>query len=148
MAAKNAGGGMTENELLQIAVSAANMLLDIFSLFFTIVSAYVVALYWFLFKAPRVLKFVAFMILTLAFIFIAAMGWNLQYLGEGIHHAWGTLGNKVTGMDSLGPPLIVRTIFIDGQHLTAWIAWGIGFTVYALLGYLTFFYRWRQTTDE
>ena len=34
---------------------------------------------------------------------------------------------------------------IDGQHLTAWIAWGIGFTVYALLGYLTFFYRWRQT---
>lgn len=138
-------GGMTENELLQIAVAAAGSLLNIFSLFFTLVSAYVVALYWFLFKAPRTLKFVAFFILTLAFIFIAAMGWNLQYLGEGIHNAWAALPNKATGMKSLGPPLIVRTVFIDGQHLTAWVAWGIGFIVYALLGYLTFLYRWAHS---
>jgi hypothetical protein len=137
-------GGITENELLQIAVAASATLLNIFSLFFTLVSAYVVALYWFLFKAPRTLKFVAFFILTLAFVFIAAMGWNLQYLGEGIHHAWAGLAHKATGMESLGPPLIVRTVFIDGQHLTAWVAWGIGCIVYMLLGYLTFLYRWQK----
>ncbi|MEJ2123513.1 MAG: hypothetical protein P8Y67_03835 [Alphaproteobacteria bacterium] len=93
------------------------------------------------------MRFVAFLLVTLAFIFIAAMGWNLQYLGEGIHHAWEALPSKATGMPTLGPPFIVRTIFIDGQILTAWIAWGIGFFVYLMLTYLTFCFRWPKKTS-
>jgi hypothetical protein len=139
---------MTESDLLQVSLNAAGTLLNIFSLFFAIVSAYVVVLYLFLYKAPNTLKFSAFLLLSLAFIFIAAMSWNLQYIGEGIHHAWGALSKRATGMTTLGPPLIVRTFFVDSQVLTAWIAWGIGFIVYAILGYLTFFYRWPHAADE
>ncbi len=106
---------MSESELLQISMSAAGTLLSVFSLFFGIVSAYIVALYFFLHQAPAALKLLAFLLLSLAFLVLAAMGWNLQYLGEGIHHAWTALPAKATGMDSLGPPLIVRSIFIDGR---------------------------------
>lgn len=135
---------MQESELLQVSVSAAGTLLNVFSLFFAVVSAYVVAVYFFLYRAPVALKLVAFLLLTMAFVFFAAMGWNLQYLGEGIHHAWSGLTNRATGMDSLGPPLIVRTVFIDGGMVTAWAAWSMGLIVYMLLIYLTFFYRWPE----
>jgi hypothetical protein len=138
------GENMTETELLQISISAASTLLEIISLFFGLVSAYIVALYLFLYGAPITLRLLAFLLVTLAFIFIAAMGWNLQYLGEGIHHAWAALSHKTTGLTTLGPPFIVRTIFIDGQFLTAWIAWGVGFSVYLMLAYLTFFFRWPE----
>lgn len=138
---------MTESDLLQVALNASGTLLNIFSLFFAIVSAYVAVLYLFLYKAPNTLKLSAFLLLTLAFIFIAAMGWNLQYIGEGIHHAWGMLSKRATGMVTLGPPLIVRIFFVNSQVLTAWVAWGIGFIVYILLGYLTFFYRWTHVDE-
>lgn len=139
---------MTEYELLQISIDAASTLLSIFSLFFGFVSAYVVALYLFLFRAPLALRFLAFLLLTLAFIFIAAMGWNLQYLGEGVHHAWAALKPKATGMETLGPPLIVRTVFVDGQLFTAWVSWAMGAVVYMLLAYLTFIYRWTHRSTE
>jgi hypothetical protein len=136
---------MTEAGLLETSVNAAEMLLNIFSLFFAIVSAYVVALYFFLYRAPSALKVLSFTLLTLAFIFIAAMSWNLQYIGEGLHHAWAALPKRATGLNTLGPPFIVRTVFIDSQVLTAWIAWSIGFIVYGTLTYLTFIHRWPQT---
>ena len=140
---------MTESELLQVSLSAAGTLLSIFSLFFGFISAYVVALYLFLHRAPLALKFLAFLLVTLAFIFIAAMGWNLQYIGEGIHHAWAGLDHRATGLANLGPPLIVRTIFIDSHELTGWVAWGMGGILYVLLGYLTFVYRWpHRATAE
>ncbi len=135
---------MTESELLQISLDAASTLLSIFSLFFGFVSAYVVALYLFLYRAPLALRLLAFLLVTLGFIFIAAMGWNLQYLGEGIHRAWAALGTKTTAMETLGPPLIVRTVFVDGQIATAWLSWFMGAIVYALLWYLTFIYRWTH----
>ncbi len=133
---------MTEYELLQISIDAAAALLSLLSLFFGFVSAYVVALYFFLYRVPLALKLLAFLLVTLAFIFIAAMGWNLQYLGEGIHHAWAGLRVKASAMETLGPPLIVRTFFIDGRVFTAWLFWFIGAMVYVLLWYLTFIYRW------
>jgi hypothetical protein len=133
---------MSESELLQIGLAAEGAALSLVSLFFAVVSAYIVAVYFFLHQAPAALKLVAFMLLTLAFAFFGAMALNIQYLGQGIQHAWSSLPVKATGMENLGPPLVVRTVFIDGNTLTAAAGWGVGFVVYILLIYLTFFYRW------
>lgn len=141
---------MTEAELLQITVEASAAVLSLFSVFFGIVSAYVAGLYMFLNKAPLFLKLFAFLLLSLAFIFLGAMAWNLQYLGEGMHTAWKHIPTRMTGMESLGPPLIVRSLFIDARALSNCLGWVVGGVVYLLLGYMTFFYRWsvEQTRTE
>ncbi len=67
---------------------------------------------------------------------------NMQYLGEGMHTAWLKLPQKSTGMEVLGPPIIVRSLFLDGRVVTVWVAWPLGGVVYLALTYLTFIYRW------
>ena len=139
---------MSETEILQIAVSLAETLLSVFSVFFAIVSAYIVALYLFLHQAPQILKMLAFFLLTMAFVVVAAMGGHMQYLSEGIHVAWAALPNKATGMNSLGPPFISRTLLVDGRVFTAWTAWSLYGIVYILLAYMTFIYRWPHRTPS
>jgi hypothetical protein len=134
---------MSESELLQIAISASTAVLTVFSVFFGIVSGYIVALYLFLSKAPLGLRGLAFLLLSVAFVLLGAMAWNFQYMGEGIHTAWKHLPSRATGMESLGPPLIVRYVFIDSQMLGIWAGWFVGVVVYGALGYMTFFYSWK-----
>jgi hypothetical protein len=133
---------MSEAELLQIAISASTAVLTVFSVFFAMVSGYIVALYFFLSRAPFALRLMAFLLLTIAFVLLAMMTWNFQYMGEGIHTAWKHLPSRATGMDSLGPPLIVRYVFVDSRMLGAWAGWLVGLLVYGALVYMTFFYKW------
>jgi hypothetical protein len=134
---------MTEAEILQNAIQAAQAALSVFSVFLGIVSAYIVGLYLFLKSAPLGLKWIAFFLLTVALLALGALALNLQYLGEGMHTAWQKLPQKMSGMESLGPPVIVRSIFLDGREIAAWIGWGVGFSVYLSLFYMTFIYRWQ-----
>jgi hypothetical protein len=59
-----------------------------------------------------------------------------------MHTAWLKLPQKSTGMDVLGPPIMVRSLFLDGRLAAAWAAWLLGGVVYLALTYLTFIYRW------
>jgi hypothetical protein len=136
---------MTEAEILGSAIQAAQAATGIFSLFLAIVSAYIVGLYLFLNKAPLGLRFTAFILITIAFAALGGLALNMQYLGEGMHTAWLKLPQKSTGMDVLGPPILVRTLFLDGRIAAAWTAWILGGVVYVSLTYLTFFYRWPLT---
>jgi hypothetical protein len=86
----------------------------------------------------------AFFLLTMSFAVIAALALNMQYLGEGMHSAWVKLPQKSSGMELLGPPIIVRSLFLDGRVAAAWAAWLLGGIVYLALAYLTFAYRWQQ----
>src|SRR5215475_10968585 len=133
---------MTEAEILANAVQGAQAATAIYSLFFAIVSAYIVGLYLFLNKAPSGLRFVAFVLLTVSFAVLGGLAANLQHLGEGMHNAWLKLPQKSTGMDVLGPPIIVQSIFLDGRVAAARAAWVLGGVVYIALAYLTFVYRW------
>lgn len=135
---------MTEAEILQNAIQAAQAALSVFSVFLGIVSAYIVGLYLFLNTAPAGLRFIAFFLLSIALLALGALAWNLQYLGEGMHTAWQQLPQKVTAMQSLGPPLIVRSIFLDGRQIAAWTGWTVGLVVYISLFYMTFVYRWQR----
>jgi hypothetical protein len=135
---------MTESEILGSAIQAAQATAALFSLFFAIVSAYVVGLYLFLHSAPFGLRFLAFALLSMSFAVIGALALNMQYLGEGMHSAWIKLPQKSSGMELLGPPIIVRSLFLDGRVAAAWAAWLFGGLVYVALAYLTFAYRWPQ----
>src|SRR5688572_8151508 len=104
---------MTEAEVLGNAIQAQQVGLAIFSVLLSVVSGYVGALYFFLGTGPWGLRLIAFAILTFAIISLGALAYNLQYLGEGMHAAWQQIPNKVTGMGSLGPPLLVQSLFLD-----------------------------------
>jgi hypothetical protein len=133
---------MTEAEILASAIQGAQAATAIFSLFFAIVSAYIVGLYLFLNKAPGGLRLIAFVLLTISFAVIGGLSLNMQHLGEGMHNAWLKLPQRSTGMDVLGPPIIVQSIFLDGRVAAARAAWVLGGVVYLALAYLTFLYRW------
>jgi hypothetical protein len=138
---------MTEAEILSNAIQAAQATAAIFSLFLTIVSAYIAALYFFLNRAPC-LRTMAFLLVSIAFVALGALALNMQYLGEGLHTAWLKLPQKATGMEVLGPPIVVRSLFLDGREATYWAAWALGGVVYLALTYLTFMYRWPQRAPQ
>lgn len=136
---------MTEAEILENALQGAQAALQLFSVFLSIVSAYIVGLYLVLHSAPFTLKFIAFIVLSVALLTLGALAYNLQYLGEGMHTAWQALPKKTTEMEALGPPMIVRSVFLDGRIVASWIAWAMGMVVYFGLAYMTFIYRWPQS---
>jgi hypothetical protein len=134
---------MTEAEILSNAIQASQGVASIFSLFLTIVSAYIAALYFFLNRAAC-LRTMAFFLVSIAFLALGAMVMNLQYLGEGLHVAWRNLPQKTSGMELLGPPIVVRSLFLDGREAAASAAWILGGVVYLALAWLSFIYRWPQ----
>jgi hypothetical protein len=134
---------MTEAEILEAAVQAQQAGLAIFSVLLSVVSGYIGALYFFLDTAPWALRLTAFAVLTFAIITLGALADNLQYLGEGMHVAWLQLPRKATGMDSLGPPLLVQSLFLDGRQLASLVAWVFGSLLYLALAYMTFIHSWR-----
>jgi hypothetical protein len=138
---------MTEAEILSNAIQAAQATAAVFSLFLTIVSAYIAALYFFLNRAPC-LRTMAFVLLSIAFVALGALALNMQYLGEGLHTAWLKLPQKATGMEVLGPPIVVRSLFLNGREAASWAAWALGGVVYVALTYLTFLYRWPQRPSQ
>jgi hypothetical protein len=135
---------MTENEILQNAIQAAQAATSLFGVFLTIVSGYIVALYLFLNRTGFSLKFFAFLLLSLSLLAIALLAWNLQFLGEGMHAAWAKLPSRMTGMETLGPPLLVRNAFTEGGILVTIAGWVLGTVVYVALFYMTFLYRWPK----
>jgi hypothetical protein len=139
---------MTEAEILNSAMEGAQGLLAVFSVFLSMVSAYIVALYWFLSTSPFGLRMIGFLLLTVALVTLGALAYNLQHLGEGIHVAWQALPTKSTGMESLGPPLIVQSIFLDGRDIASSAAWVFGAVVYLALAYMTFIYRWPKAPNS
>lgn len=136
---------MTEAEILESAIQGAQAALALFSVFLSIVSGYIVALYLFLSRAPYLLRFMVFGLLSLALLALAALALNLQYLGEGMHTAWQAVPQKTSGMETLGPPLIVRSLFLDGREMASLASWALGGIVYLALFYATFLYRWPHT---
>jgi hypothetical protein len=135
---------MSESDILQAAIQSAQAATALFSLFFAIVSAYIAGLYFFLNSAPFGLRLIAFVLLTISFLTVAALAFNLQYLGEGMHNAWQALPQHATGMERLGPPVIVRSLFLDGRTVAMFIGWSLGAIVYISLAYMTFLYCWPQ----
>ena len=139
---------MTESDIIQAAIQAAQASTAVFSIFLTIVSAYLAGLYFFIYQAPLGLRLIAFFLLSISLVTLGALAFNLQYLGEGMHTAWQKLPHHTTDMETLGPPLIVRSVFLDGREAASLIAWALGAVVYVSLAYMTFVYSWPKRASD
>lgn len=116
------------------------------SLGFTIYSAYILGLFWFLHRAGLLLKMVAFALLTLCTALIAIASFGIVRHAQGVTLSLKEL-DKTEPLSQLGTMAISETadgvsglISLGGGSLILFIYFG------AL--YLTFFYRWDSLNRE
>lgn len=142
---------MTEAEIFQSLLDAIQSVLTVFSLFFAIVSGYVVALYLFLARAPFLLRATAFGLLSVGLVFLGGTAAVIARLQDGLFVAWSKLSSPLVPLPDLRNPLPVPALNVAGlsqQELGVGIGWTVAFAVYVVLAYLTFVYRWPNQIDS
>lgn len=138
---------MSEAEIMQGLFTAIGAVLNIFSMFFAIVSGYVVALYLFLARAPILLRLVAFGLLSVGLVFLGGTAAVVQRMQDGLFVAWAKLGSPLIDVVDLRNPLPLPELAMAGmsqQQLGVAIGWAVAIAVYAMLAYMTFLYRWPK----
>ena len=75
---------MSESELTQQLFNAVDTVLSVFSLFFSLVSGYLAALYLFLSQAPMMLRLVAFALLSIGLVFLGGVAMTVQNIQNGL----------------------------------------------------------------
>jgi hypothetical protein len=136
---------VTEAELLQGLFSAISAVITIFSLFFTMVSGYLAALYLFLNRAPFVLRFVAFALLSIGLVFLGGSVAVIQTMQNGLFAAWAKMPAPIFDLSIVRNPLpfdLGDKLPFTQQQIGVGIGWSAAVLVYIALAYLTFVYRW------
>jgi hypothetical protein len=135
---------MSEAEIVQAFLGSSQMVIGLFSMFFTMVSAYIAGLYFFLNRAPLALRVLAFALLSIGLVFLGAAAAIQQLLQNGLAAAWVKLPSPIFSIAALNDPLAVPLpggwSLYDVGTLVGWIA---AASVYVALGYMTFVYRWK-----
>jgi hypothetical protein len=130
---------MSESEISNQLLALSGLALSGLSVFFTLLSGYIVALYFFLHQAPLVLRLAVFFFLTLAFLYLAAYSRDMALHAQGLHAALEQLAAR--------QPLSAAGQALLAHDLNSNLRWanigGLG-AIYLALFYLTFFYRWRR----
>jgi uncharacterized oligopeptide transporter (OPT) family protein len=136
---------MTEAEIVQAYLGAGQIIIGLFSMFLTMVSAYIAGLYLFLNRAPLALRVLTFALLSIGLVFLGAAAAIQQLLQHGLVAAWVKLPSPVFSIAALNNPLAVPLLggwsLYDVGPLLGWIA---AASVYVTLGYMTFVYRWKE----
>ncbi|MFN3869812.1 MAG: hypothetical protein ACK4MF_12210 [Hyphomicrobiaceae bacterium] len=134
---------MNEADILQSLFDAITAVLTVFSMFFAIISGYVAALYFFLGRAPLLLRLTAFGLLSIGLVFLGGTATVIGRLQEGLFAAWDRLERPVVPLHDLRNPIPGLDLAgMSQQQLGVGIGWGVAVTVYLALFYLTFVYRW------
>ena len=133
---------MTEADFTEQIVMTMELFLLGVSVLFTLMSAYVVALYFFLRRAGIALRVWAFAFLsfTIALLGVYSVGANRHNIG--LRRGLEDLAAR-EGLSPLG------TMAIEAQadlvnSVTIQSLWVIGLALYAALAYLTFLHRWPE----
>ncbi|WP_088344553.1 MULTISPECIES: hypothetical protein [Rhodomicrobium] len=127
---------------------AVTFILALFSVFFTIVSAYIAGLYFFLARAPLPLKMLAFFILTMSFLFLGGLAFAISDLVEVVISNWDRANIPVTDRETIRQWLFGLAGDFMLYYVGAILGWAVAFAVYLSLFYLTFFYRWTLARTE
>lgn len=132
---------MTESEVIEQLVEFQNVLLTGVTVYFTIISAYVVGLYAFLDEAGWLLKFFAFLFLTVTLVFLGALFFGAANFQAGLVEAL-----REIEVDELSPAgraaLANADSGVDEYIRMAFLAASGGF--YLALAVLTFWNGWRK----
>ena len=135
---------MTFGELTQGRIDAASFILSLFSMFFTICSAYIAALYFFLGVAPFPLRLLAFFVLSMSFLFLGGMAFTISDLVEVVISNWERADIPLSSQQAVREWLAHLGGSFEFYYVGALLGWGCAFIVYLALAYLTFGYRWKQ----
>ena len=118
--------------------------MSLFSTFLGIVFAYVAGLYFFLNRAPVLLKLLAYALLSIGLAFVGTAALMQQRLQEQLLSAWANLPTPTISLEALrnpiAQPLPLGLSFYEIGIVVAWVA-ALG--MYLGLGYMTFLYRWK-----
>lgn len=136
--------GITAGELVQGRIDVVSFILSLFSVFFTIVSAYIAALYFFLGASGLGLRLLAFFVLTVSFLFLGGLAFTVSDLIEVIIAAWNRADIPVTSDQQLRALLFFNGSNFYFYYIGALLGWAVAFIVYLALAYLTFGYRWQS----
>ncbi len=139
---------MTEGEILERMFDAIGSVLTIFSIFFTLVSGYLAALYLFLNRAPLLMRVAAFGLLSIGLSFLGGTAAVVQKLQDGLFLSWGKLDKPTLDLGTLRNPIpseVFAAMPFSQQELGVAIGWGSAAAVYLMLAYLTFGYSWPVT---
>ncbi|RIA56505.1 hypothetical protein [Dichotomicrobium thermohalophilum] len=136
--------GMEFSELTQGRIDALTFILSLFSVFFTIVSAYIAALYFFLGIAPLPLRLLAFFVLSVSFLFLGAMSFTVSDIVEVLVMNWENANIPLTSQQAVRSWMAQVGSNFDFYYVGALLGWAVAFIVYLALAYLTFGYRWKQ----
>lgn len=130
---------MTEADVIEQLIEYMNVLMMGVSVFFTIVSAYVVALYAFLARAGFFLKLFAFAFFTagIGFLIVFFLGAQVQHAGliETLHWI-----ESREGLSPAGQAALVNSISGVDARIEK-VMWGVGLGFYIAAFFLTFFPR-------
>jgi len=133
---------MSEAEVVAAFATLGQAFLAGLQAAFAIILAYIVALYFFLGRAPLVMRIVAFAFFSSTLAVLGLYLAGAKAYGDGIAVALAEMEAK-TSLSTLGK--VVLWLINDPQaYLLLYASLGIGLTAYATLFYLTFFYRWTS----
>jgi hypothetical protein len=131
---------MTEAEISNQLLALSGIAFSGVSVFFTLFSAYIVALYFFLHRAPFAMRAIVFLFLTLAFLYLGVLANGMSRHAMGLHQALADLA-------AARPLTAGGRALLDGGDSNINLRWmnvaGLGVN-YLGLTYLTFFYRWER----
>lgn len=136
---------MTESEILQSYTRVAQLVLSIFSTFFAIVCAYVVALFYILHKSPLALRLLAFFVLTVGLAFLGGIGLTMQQIWIGLIEAWSKAAAPATAIRGLEDPMWLQpVVLVDSYKVELMVSWLTAVVSHVVLGYMTFVHRWAD----
>ncbi|MEE2567500.1 hypothetical protein [Hyphobacterium marinum] len=137
---------MTEAEVVPLLIEFMHVLLAGISVYFTIVSAYVVGLYAFLVRANIVLKVVAFLFFTLIFFFLMQFNYGAGVFQRGLVEVLAGL-ETTTGLSAAGQTALdsARSGLNAKVRTVMWLG---SLATYLALFYLTFFHRWSHLMGD
>lgn len=131
---------MTEAEISNQLLAMSGLALSGLSVFFTLFSGYIVALYFFLHRSPLTIRLAVFIFLSLAILYLGMFANDMSNHALGLHRALEEL--------SASKPLTAGgRALLDGGDSNVDLRWAnlAGLVVnYLALLYLTFFFRWAE----
>ena len=139
---------MSEAEVVSELVEFTNILLAGVSVFFTVVSAYIAALNYFIGSASLLARFAAFLFVTAVLGMLSFVLLGAQYTQQGLIDRLYEIKDE-QGLSAAGRAVLANAAREAGvmgyaiDDIVRAATWGLMILTLAVLGYLTFFYRWK-----
>jgi hypothetical protein len=142
---------MDEAKIMELLTDNTANVLGLLSIYFTVVSAYIAALYYFLHRAPVLMKAAAITMLTGALMFLGFAALGIERMLSGLFFAMAALPAEArhalapnhSGLFSAGAEVLLTNAYAFG----VWLGWVMAALVYMAMVYLTFVHHWSPREE-